>query len=189
MIERAKKLDKDRFLKKFRKSKNGCWNWIAGTNYSGYGTFYCTINGKRTNHAAHRYSYFLYNAKLPKDMFVCHKCDNPLCVNPDHLFLGTHQDNMQDMFEKGRCRNQWLKEFKDKEGETMSAADVIKKLMKKTGLSTRALSRVLNFPENAVSYYATGKRKPNILNCYRIIAFAKKNDMIVSLEELYPNER
>lgn len=69
----------------------------------------------------------------------------------------------------------------------MGAPDIIKKLMKKTGLTSRGLARALNFPENAISYYINGKRKPNILNCYRIIKFAKKYDMEISLEELYPD--
>jgi transcriptional regulator with XRE-family HTH domain len=68
----------------------------------------------------------------------------------------------------------------------MSASDVIKKLMKKTKLTSRGLARALGFPENAVSYYVNDKRKPNILNCYRIMKFAKKYDMDVSLEELLP---
>jgi predicted transcriptional regulator len=68
----------------------------------------------------------------------------------------------------------------------MSASEVFKKLLKKTKLTSRGLARELGFPENAVSYYVNDKRKPNILNCYRIMKFAKKHDIIISLEDIYP---
>ena len=88
----------DRFHTKYIKQKNGCWNWIAGTRDKGYGVFYA---GKTIT--AHRFSYLIHKGD-PKALFVCHRCDNPSCVNPDHLWLGTHQDNMDDMFQKNRQR-------------------------------------------------------------------------------------
>ena len=92
----------DRFWEKVDKS-DGCWNWTAGHNGRGYGAFY----GDGTMLRAHRVSYELHYGPIPKQdsyhgMCVCHSCDNKLCVNPDHLFLGTHQDNMDDMYDKGR---------------------------------------------------------------------------------------
>lgn len=68
----------------------------------------------------------------------------------------------------------------------MSVSDILKKLKCKTGLSSRGLSRALKFPENAFCYYLNGKRKPNLLNCYRIMKFAKKYDVPIKLEELLP---
>ena len=76
----------------------GCWEWVAGKCKKGYGTFWA--NG-RTN-KAHRFSYTIFNKEIPKGLFVLHKCDNPSCVNPEHLFTGTNQDNMDDMVRKGR---------------------------------------------------------------------------------------
>lgn len=103
MIERAKKSDEERFMTKYEKDpKTLCWNWKAGKHPYGYGFFYCTISEKRSTHQAHRYSYFLYKGKIPAGMYICHHCDNPGCVNPSHLFLGTPKDNMEDMMKKGR---------------------------------------------------------------------------------------
>jgi hypothetical protein len=79
---------------------NGCWTWTGGTK-RGYGQFSLdTVKGGEMS--SHRYSWELKHGKIPKNMLVCHHCDNPPCVNPSHLFLGTHTDNMQDMINKGR---------------------------------------------------------------------------------------
>lgn len=75
-----------------------CWVWLAYHNKSGHGRF--SFNGKLG--LAHRASWIIHNGKIPSGLDVLHKCDNPTCVNPEHLFLGTHTDNMQDMVSKGR---------------------------------------------------------------------------------------
>jgi len=87
----------ERFQKKLDVTP-GCWNWTACTT-KGYGVFQVS---RGVSKRAHRVSYCLYIGNIDDGMFVCHRCDNPLCVNPDHLFLGTHQDNMDDMISKGR---------------------------------------------------------------------------------------
>lgn len=79
----------------------GCWNWTASTRTKfGYGQ----IKYKGKMRAAHRVSWEMFYGEIPDGIFVCHKCDNPKCVNPTHLFLGTNQDNMNDMKSKGRSR-------------------------------------------------------------------------------------
>jgi len=89
--------------------KDGCWPWMGATLPTGYGFFTrCTmIDGKRhrTTVYAHRFSYELHHGEIPKGAFVMHACDTPGCVNPGHLKVGTHQDNMDDMRAKGRHPN------------------------------------------------------------------------------------
>ena len=83
----------------------GCWIWTAGKRgNNGYGGFRVS---KDSIKLAHNVSYELYVGEIPKGMKVLHKCDNPLCVNPKHLFLGTQKDNVQDMRQKGHCRNRF----------------------------------------------------------------------------------
>lgn len=86
-------------------SPGGCWVYQGYTDSHGYGRFKIYVNGfkpKKRNYKAHRVAYAYYNGVDPKELFVCHHCDNPSCVNPDHLFLGTAKDNTQDMISKGR---------------------------------------------------------------------------------------
>jgi hypothetical protein len=75
----------------------GCWIW-TGSRAGGYGTL--RVDGKVQK--THRLSYAEFIGQIPDGLCVCHHCDNPPCFNPDHLFLGTHNDNMQDMKRKGR---------------------------------------------------------------------------------------
>lgn len=77
----------------------GCWLWTGTKRGRGYGRM--TVGGKYAS--AHRVAYQLYCGDLADDMHVCHKCDNPSCVNPDHLFVGSHDDNMADKTTKGRA--------------------------------------------------------------------------------------
>lgn len=77
---------------------NQCWTWIARCNKGGYGT----IHWHNKSWLAHRVSWTLPNYIIPEGLLILHSCDNPSCVNPKHLFLGTYQDNMDDMKNKQR---------------------------------------------------------------------------------------
>lgn len=78
--------------------ENVCWEWTGSILSSGYGRM--TING--VTFRAHRLSAMIHFGEFDNSLLVCHVCDNKICVRPDHLFLGTHQDNMRDMSNKNR---------------------------------------------------------------------------------------
>src|SRR5687768_11109897 len=86
-----------RFWAKVQKTK-GCWLWTARRNKLGHGMF--APDGRMV--LAHRFAWLSAHGAIPAGMLVCHHCDVPACVNPTHLFLGSHLDNMRDMYAKGR---------------------------------------------------------------------------------------
>ena len=81
-----------------------CWLWDGAQTARGYGFMWCEREGVKRTVPAHRISYAIRHGKTPGDKMVCHRCDAPLCVNPDHLFLGSAFDNVSDCIAKGRDR-------------------------------------------------------------------------------------
>ena len=95
---------KELILSSIKANASGCWEWQKALRSTGYGHFGRSSGKRDTNRSisAHRASYEEFIGPIPDGLFVLHKCDNPPCVNPEHLFIGTHQDNMDDMVRKGR---------------------------------------------------------------------------------------
>ena len=93
----------DRFMRKVKKHKygwkNGCWEWMGYKQEKGYGFF----RFAKSMYRSHRFIYEALHGPIPKGAFICHTCDRPWCVNPDHLFLGDAQINNTDKKNKGRC--------------------------------------------------------------------------------------
>lgn len=139
----------DKFWSKVDKTDK-CWLWIAFRNPKGYGQFKPPGQNPKL---AHRVSWEMVNGKIPPGMFVCHKCDNPPCVNPEHLYIGTPADNTRDM--KNRGRQQWFGNY-DRRGSRNYAAKltevdipIICIMNKKLGLSPTEISR--KFDVNATT--------------------------------------
>ena len=128
---------KERFLSHAIPEPNsGCWIWEASYFNSGYGRFAET---SRKSTLAHRMAYTLFCGSIPHNSFVCHKCDNKSCVNPDHLFIGTPQDNSTDMVNKKRqaygVKIRKLALTKEQAFHIANSAEPLNKLAEKFGVS------------------------------------------------------
>jgi hypothetical protein len=91
----------ERFWAKVCKWPGGCWEWKGQIGHGGYGRLFAG-GRSRESKPAHRVSWELHYGPIPPDLFVCHHCDNPKCVRPSHLFIGTAADNVHDSMAKGR---------------------------------------------------------------------------------------
>ena len=126
---------KERLLAKTQiDEKSGCWNWVGyQTNKGRYGAI--NNDGKRL--LVHRVSYEIHKGEIPDGMLVCHNCDNMTCVNPQHLWLGSNNDNMQDKMKKGRHRVR--ADCKYTKEEILAVKDLIK-----AGFSTYFIAKKFN---------------------------------------------
>lgn len=127
-------MSKDRIIKNSKIDEvTRCWNWTGAKKGSGKLTCYGSLTiGSRTDNSrrtisAHRYSYIVFNGDIPKGAFVCHKCDNPSCVNPEHLFVGTRQDNVNDRESKNRNNHVFGKESRKSGLTELDIINIIQK--------------------------------------------------------------
>lgn len=148
--------DEDKFWSKVNKTES-CWLWTGAKSTHGYGHFVYVVkeNGKskRKYRLAHRFSYGLHNGEFDEKLHVCHRCDNPSCVNPNHLFLGTRKVNMKDASDKGRFPTS-LKHHNAK----LSDKDVIeiKRLRAEQGLLYREIAEKFGVSEGHIGAIIRG---------------------------------
>lgn len=154
MIENITISDADvkRFFSKVAITANNekCWLWRASTDRRGYGRFHITNNKKKFGMRAPRISFFIANGIGTNGKLVCHSCDNPNCVNPKHLFLGTSLDNTQDMMNKGRNIFQLGSEHHN----SIITEEVVLKIReyrKKTGYTYQKIADVFNIKKSHVT--------------------------------------
>ncbi len=172
--------DEERFWSKVdKKGEDDCWNWTAMKNKKRYGNF--TVNIRTIQ--VHRYSYELTYGKIPEGVNVCHKCDNKLCVNPKHLFLGTQKDNMEDMVKKGRS----LKGEKNNSSK-LTDKDIIEiiEMYKNKSIPVKTISQKYNVNYQTIREICRGLRWKHI-NSENIKIKRSKLDFekVQQIRELY----
>lgn len=152
-----------RFFDKVNKTEN-CWNWIGGGRGNGYGAI--KYNNKVID--THRLSWILHYGEIPEKLFICHKCDNRKCVNPEHLFLGTSSDNMKDCSNKGRLVFPVNNQFKinhisyNRSIKKDSEVKIIKDKITNRTVSLKKLSEELNLPYQLLRDISCGRIYKNI---------------------------
>lgn len=139
------------------KNENGCWDWKGKKSTLGYSWYY--VNGKRI--FAHRFSYEFYNGQILNNNEICHKCDNPSCTNPLHLFQATHKENIQDSIKKGRFK--FVPNHLKAKGSNVSSAKlneknvVLIKKMIKDGIGNKEIAKKFNVVHGTISHIRVGK--------------------------------
>jgi len=169
---------KDKILARFQKKyiideKTGCWMWQGNPN-QGYGTFY--MKGKM--YPAHRASYIIFISEISDALMVCHKCNTGMCVNPHHLYAGTHTDNMQD-----------LRDSKALAGENNPNYGVVTSEEKKRKISIGVKKWIENNPKFDPSIYTSKNwiiENPDgkILKIKNLSEFCRKNNLSLSSNNL-----
>ena len=116
---------------------SGCWIWLGGTNQKNYGHIWSSE--LKRHERAHRMVYEILNSPIPVGLHLLHRCDNPYCVNPDHMFVGTNAENMADRDAKGRqasgARNGNARLTEDKARQILLAPGTITEIARQFGIS------------------------------------------------------
>lgn len=148
--------DKDwlpRFWAKVNKT-DGCWLWTASTVKFGYGQFGVS---KTIHKNTHRLSWEIHHGPIPVGMSVCHSCDVPACVNPDHLFLGTQRDNVLDCIAKGRSNRRGLAGPANPAVKNASVNPKQVVALFNTGLGVREIAPIVGVSKSTVSNIIRGQ--------------------------------
>jgi hypothetical protein len=132
-----------------------CWTWIGAKKPNGYGQFSSVFYSSY----AHRASWEIFNGSIPDGLFVCHHCDNPSCVNPEHLFLGTPCDNMRDMAQKGRGRKPVIKV---KKGVYLKLTDDQIRLIRQDVRTLSEIAKDYAVDQSTISLIRHRKRRANV---------------------------
>ena len=147
---------RDRLKAKMEFAASGCWNWTAGKDSYGYGQM--RVGGRKR--LVHRISYEEYVGSIPSGQCVLHRCDNPACINPAHLFLGTQVENMADMVSKGRQPHTSLKGTLHGQAK-LTEADVIA-IRAAIGSSQSELAARYGVSPSQIGHIRRGKRWSHI---------------------------
>lgn len=142
----------DSFMNRVSKTEE-CWNWTGTKHQYGYGVV--VINNKSIR--AHRYSYELHKGAIPDGLVVMHSCDNPSCVNPDHLSLGTRLDNNRDAKEKGRNATG------ERNGQSKLSNSTIEEIRSLVGIKNTYIATIYNIDPSHVSRIRNGRRRASEL--------------------------
>lgn len=145
---RARGTVEDRFFRSLAKTEDGCWNWIGRFVGKGYGSI--GLGGKGAKQKlVHRLSYEIHKGPIPDGMVVMHTCDNPRCVNPDHLEAGTQSQNIKDAFARGRKINLPSGIKGDDHGASkLTSKDVLE--IRESTLSMNALAKLYGVSRSAI---------------------------------------
>lgn len=133
----------------------GCWLWTGAVDREGYGMFYTAIDDDRRTHRAPRISYLIHKGTIPDGMVVCHTCDVPACVNPDHLFIGSSQDNTSDMLTKGRSNPRIGERHGSAKLTEQDVRDI--RVLRGQGIGVRELARRYNVSHGTITLIASRK--------------------------------
>jgi len=135
-------------------TETGCWLWNGHVGKHGYGTYTIGSHPNSRGVTTHRLSWEIHNGVIPDGMFVLHKCDVRSCVNPDHLFLGTHRDNMDDAKRKGRMSGRPnSKGVKVVRKLTHKDKDEVISLLKENKLTNAEIGEIYNVHAASINYY------------------------------------
>lgn len=158
---------RERFFKKVTiGNPNECWEWEGVKYLTGYGHL---RDGAKQKYA-HRLSYEIYHGSIPAGFHICHKCDNPGCVNPNHLFAGTAKDNMHDMAIKNRSA------FGERRPQSKLKENQVREIIEKhsMGVLQKHLAKEYGVIPQCISLIITGKRWCRVTHC--------SNEAIIKIE-------